>query len=84
MHGDVNAHRGCSTKSRTSGLSPEADLRDASRLSYIYGELARLYRRIGRPDRAQPLENSRLELWRHWDRTGQPQFCWLRKTSPAQ
>ena len=70
--GDVRTaaetYQGLLDKVIASGPSPETDLRDASSLSDLYGELASLYRQLGRPDRAQPLETSRLTLWRQWDR----------------
>jgi tetratricopeptide (TPR) repeat protein len=61
-------YQGLLDKTMATRPSAETDLREGSRLSYAYGYLARLYRKIGRPDRAQPLENSRLDLWRDWDR----------------
>jgi serine/threonine protein kinase len=44
------------------------DLPHAVALSQIYGSLAALHRRNGRPDRAEALSTLRLELWHHWDR----------------
>jgi tetratricopeptide (TPR) repeat protein len=46
---------------------PRVDLVQANGLSEIYSALAALYRRTGRPDRAEILETSRKDLWRYWD-----------------
>jgi serine/threonine protein kinase len=46
---------------------PKDDLLHANNLTRIYRGLARLYRRIGCPDKASVLEADRLDLWRHWD-----------------
>jgi len=52
----------------TSGAKPEVNLADATELSRIWGSIAVLYRRIGRPDLAEAWESRRLELWRRWNR----------------
>ena len=47
---------------------PRNDLAHANILTRLYAALSNLYRRTGRPDKAEALETSRLELWQYWDR----------------
>jgi tetratricopeptide (TPR) repeat protein len=47
---------------------PRNDLAHAIILTRLYAALSNLYRRTGRPGKAEPLETSRLELWQYWDR----------------
>jgi hypothetical protein len=44
------------------------DLQTAFKFSLLYQALERLYRRIGDPSTAAPIEAQRAELWRSWDR----------------
>jgi tetratricopeptide (TPR) repeat protein/predicted Ser/Thr protein kinase len=43
------------------------DLRDATRMSGLYGALTVLYRRTGQTAKAENVEARRIDLWRHWD-----------------
>ncbi|HUM06748.1 MAG TPA: serine/threonine-protein kinase [Terriglobales bacterium] len=47
---------------------PANDLRDATKLSGLYGSMARLYRRQGDETKADGMIRQRLELWQRWDR----------------
>ena len=47
---------------------PQDDLRDAPKLSRLYGALARLYQRTGEAGPAKTMEARRLELWQGWDK----------------
>jgi tetratricopeptide (TPR) repeat protein len=47
---------------------PRNDLAHANILTRLYAALSNLYRRTGRPGKAEVLETSRLELWQDWDR----------------
>jgi serine/threonine protein kinase len=47
---------------------PQDDLRDAPKLSRLYGALARLYQRTGKAGPAKTMEAKRLELWQGWDK----------------
>jgi serine/threonine protein kinase/tetratricopeptide (TPR) repeat protein len=43
------------------------DLRDVPKLSLLYQNLARVYRRAGATAKAKDMEARRLDLWRHWN-----------------
>jgi serine/threonine protein kinase len=51
-----------------SNPDPQNDLVNAANISQLYTSLAAALRRAGRKGEAVPLEASRLELWRHWNR----------------
>ena len=51
-----------------SNPDPQNDLLNSVYVSRLDTSLAMLLRRMDRGDKAVPLEASRLELWRHWDR----------------
>ncbi len=51
-----------------SSPGPLDDLRDAVRLSDLYGELGGLYRRTDASVKADNMEARRFELWQNWDR----------------
>jgi tetratricopeptide (TPR) repeat protein len=57
-----------SSKIMTSNPDPQNDLLNAVYISRLHTSLATLLRRMGRQDKALPLEAGRLELWRRWDR----------------
>ena len=44
------------------------DLRETPRLSDLYKALAQLYRRTGDTQKAEGMEDRRLDLWRQWER----------------
>ncbi len=46
---------------------PQNDLLNCVYVSRLNTSLARLFRRMGKGDKAAPLEASRLQLWRHWN-----------------
>ena len=54
-------------KIMASNPNPQNDLLDSVYVSRLHTSLARLLRRMGRGDKAAPLEAGRLELWRHWN-----------------
>ena len=47
---------------------PQNDLPNAASISLLEASLGALLRRVGRTEEAASLEESRLELWRQWDR----------------
>lgn len=55
---------------RVMASHPQAstDLRDAPRMSHLYGALGRLYRRTGETAKARSMELRRIKLWRLWER----------------
>jgi tetratricopeptide (TPR) repeat protein len=57
-----------SSKIMASNPDPQNDLLNAVYVSRLHTSLAMLLRRMGRQDKAVPLETGRLELWRQWDR----------------
>jgi hypothetical protein len=50
-----------------SGLRPSDDLRDGITMAQLWGALADLYRRIGRPGDAAALDSRRGELLKAWE-----------------
>jgi len=46
---------------------PLNDMWDAPRMSHLYENLAALYRRSGEADKANGMQQKRLELWRQWE-----------------
>ena len=53
-------------KVKASHPDPERDLRHATGLSRLYEASSRLNRRLNRPDLADSLAKTRLEMWRAW------------------
>ena len=60
-------YRGLLQKIMASKPSPDTDLRDANSVSVIEAALSNLEKKAGRVDAASALDQSRGELWRHWD-----------------
>ena len=50
------------------GAAALPDFEDAPRLSRLYDELSRLYRRAGESAKADSMRSRRVELWQHWER----------------
>jgi serine/threonine protein kinase len=57
-----------SSKIMTSNPDPQNDLVNAVYVARLHTSIAMLLRHLGKADQAVPLEASRLELWRSWNR----------------
>jgi len=64
----IETYQGLLNRLAAGGAQPETRLSDAVDLSGIYGSLAALYRRSGRPELASTMATQGLDLWRRWDR----------------
>jgi serine/threonine protein kinase len=63
---------------------PQRDLRHAMAISHIYGSLATLYSREGKPDRSKALTAQRIGLWRDWERRSPQSELFLRQVELAK
>ncbi|HEV3201527.1 MAG TPA: protein kinase, partial [Bryobacteraceae bacterium] len=64
----LEAYQELRRKIMASTPDPQNDLLNAAHISRLDASLAALLRRVGRTSEAVTLEESRLELWRHWNR----------------